>query len=94
LGLAAAAQPELLPQLIADPDVGRFIGLHTSNGYQWFIQERWELLLAWLEITALVAAAGDGLPARAAAAATARKRLRKAAADAGYRLDRLLVRVK
>jgi hypothetical protein len=90
MGFTGVAQAELLPNLFADRDVARFIGLHRSGGYQWFICERWELLLEWLELVALTAAAGDGSLAKAAGAATARQYLLKAAATAGYRLDRLL----
>jgi hypothetical protein len=90
MALAGAEQTELLPQLLADRGVSRFIALHKSGGYQWFIRERWELLLEWLELVSLAAAAGDGLPAATVAAAAARKRLLAAAAVAGYRLDLVL----
>ncbi len=92
MGNTAAKQRETLPLLLADKDAACFIGLHRSGGYQWFIKERWELLLKWFEVTALAAAAGDGLLSKANGAAAARKRLLQAAADAGYRLDLLLAR--
>jgi len=89
MGYSAAAQAELLPNLLADSDVAGFLGLHSSGGFQWFIKERWELLLELLELVSLAAAAGDGIIPERAGAAAAKQLLLRAAADSGYRLDLL-----
>jgi hypothetical protein len=90
LKLPAAGVASQLPELLADADVAKFIGLHKSGGHRWFVKERWELLLAWLELVAVTAAAGDGKPAAAAGAPLARENLERAAVVAGYRFDLLL----
>jgi hypothetical protein len=92
MGLSPLAQAELLPEFFSDRDVARFIGLHPSGGFQWFVKERWQLLLEWLELAAAVLAAGDGLLPDTVKAAAAKKTLCETAAAAGYRLDLLLPR--
>jgi len=90
MAFSAPAQAELLPTLLADRDAAGFLGLHSSGGFQWFIRERWELLLELLALVSLAAAAGDGRTRKDAGTAAAKQRLLKSAAAAGYRLDRLL----
>jgi glycosidase len=72
--------------LFADPGVREFLGCHTYDGREWFIKERFDLLLHHLRICAALAAGGDHVPA-----------LRKTvhyfqavAAQAGYLTDRFL----
>ncbi len=79
----------LLPQLLEDRDISIFIGLHHSGGQTWFVKERWEIMLAWLEFVAEAASAGSSASA-AAVNGEGRRSLAQAAQEAGYRVDRLL----
>jgi hypothetical protein len=80
---------ERLPLLLEDRDVAIFIGLHHSGGHKWFVKERWETMLQWLEFAAEVSSAGD--PAAAETAGDGgRLFLVRAGKEAGYRVDRLL----
>ena len=80
---------ELLPQLLEDRDVSIFIGLHHSGRHTWFVKERWEVMLEWLEFVAEVSSAGK--PGKAETAGNeVRRFLVQAGKEAGYRVDRLL----
>ena len=74
--------------LFTDPLVARFIGLHKSGGFDWFVKERFEILLDWLELTAIVLSPGAG--GKAADIAAVKTALIADARSAGYRLDRML----
>src|SRR6185369_5009468 len=79
----------LLPQLLEDKDVSIFIGLHHSGGHTWFVKERWEIMLEWLEFVAEVSMTGG--PGKVETARNeVRRFLVQAGKEAGYRVDRLL----
>ncbi|NJD90860.1 MAG: alpha-amylase [Geobacter sp.] len=75
--------------LFTDPLAARFVRLHKSGGFDWFVKERFEMLLDWLELTAVVLSTGDRVMAAADIAAV-KKTLSDDARAAGYRLDRML----
>jgi len=96
---ALVIAPELgesqLAELLSDNDVATFIGRHESGGYEWFVKERWDLLVCWLYLAALSVLAGTAK--NGTVTATRRKALLKSAstlagraATAGYRVDRFL----
>jgi len=80
---------ELLPQLLVDKDVKIFIGRHHSGGHTWFVKERWEIMLEWLEFVADVASVGDQGKVESVGDEV-RRTLVRAGKDSGYRVDRLL----
>ena len=57
---------EICRTLFADPAVCAFVGRHESGGSEWFVKERWELLVAWLAQVSLLAGAGEGTAVTAA----------------------------
>ena len=67
---------------LADPDVRAFLGVHEWEGNEWFKKEAFESLLALASGLDLA----DGASRTSPAIAT----LRRAGADAGYRVDRFL----
>jgi glycosidase len=84
-----------LAELLSDSDVATFINRHESGGYEWFVKERWDLLVSWLYLAALTAVAGTAK--NGTVTATRRNALLKSAstlagraATAGYRVDRFL----
>jgi len=85
---------QCLTELLADRDVSAFIGRHWSGCHEWFIKERWEMLVQWLGLAAGVLAAsalvrgGEALPSADLAGECAR--LRAEAETAAYRVDLLL----
>ena len=81
---------ERLPQLLEDRDVAIFIGLHHSGGHTWFVKERWEIMLQWLEFAAEVSLAGDPAGKAESVWDGGRLILVQAGKEAGYRIDRLL----
>jgi hypothetical protein len=91
--LLAGKQAALLKQFLSDKDVTEFIGLHKADGVEWFIKERFEILLLWLEFTAQLSAVGASEKYETSAAAPLVKRLLAAAAHSGYRLDLFLEEV-
>ncbi len=80
------------PGLWHDPDVRWLCGVHDAEGHTWFIRERYEELLWWLALPALLRLAGDTAPNPAAVEELSRSLARafNAADAAGYRVDRLL----
>jgi glycosidase len=89
MNLPEEEQSELLPKLLADRDVAIFIGLHHSGGQTWFVKERWETMLEWLEFVADVAYTGDSAMAERVKS-EGRSFLVRAGEVSGYRVDRLL----
>ena len=95
LSSAPTGREPQLAELLSDNDVATFIGRHESGGYEWFVKERWELLVSWLHFTALAMEAGT---ARGGTVSAARQKalqkyaatLSERAATAGYRVDRFL----
>jgi hypothetical protein len=95
LSLPATERQSVLPALLADRSVGLFIGRHASGDHEWFIKERWELLVQWLALAAQVNGAGSGRtakpltgPGRDLAAAV--DELIARAATAGYQVASIL----
>ena len=78
----------LLPELFKESDVALLIGLHEGNGHEWFIKERFVIMLQWLEFTAHLSAIGNNLNFDVKEVDIFTKLLTAAAEDAGYRLDR------
>jgi glycosidase len=89
MGLSLKEQAALVPELLEDRDAALFIGLHKSGGHTWFVKERWEMMLEWLEFVAMVSSAGEGEKAKPVKN-DGRLLLVKAAKEAGYRTDLLL----
>ncbi|HZV82227.1 MAG TPA: alpha-amylase family glycosyl hydrolase [Geobacteraceae bacterium] len=83
-----------LTELLADRDVSAFIGRHWSGCHEWFIKERWEILVQWLRLTAMVLAATavvrEGEEPPAADLAVECEQLLAEAETAAYRIDLLL----
>lgn len=94
LFLPQKEQAEQLPLLLEAGDVTLFIGLNESDGHEWFVKERWEMMLQWLKLTARVSAVGDGWSFDESAADKDLLHLAASAERAGYRLDRLLEKLK
>lgn len=83
---------EALADLLADRDVALFIGRHWSGCHEWFVKERWEIMVQWLRLTAEVLA-GSSVPSTEGTVPAAAALLSEAE-TAGYRLDLLLSRVE
>jgi hypothetical protein len=81
---------ESLPDLLKDRDVVLFIGLHEGDGHEWFIKERFVIMLLWLEFAARLSAIGNNENFDEKEADRATKLLTAVAESAGYRLDRFL----
>jgi len=58
--------PALAPVLWLDPDVRWVCGVHEAEGHQYLIREKYEELLWWLQMPALLCLAGQAAPSRAA----------------------------
>jgi glycosidase len=85
-------QIALAPVFWLDPDVRWLCGVHEAEGHFYLIRERYEELLWWLLMPALLRLAGEAAPSRAAVEAlsyTVATALNSAEA-AGYRIDALL----
>ncbi len=88
----------LAPELWLDPDVRWLCGVHESEGHFYLIRERYEELLWWLLLPALLNLAGEeGLSGQAAPRRAAVKELSNtvnsvlaSAEAAGYRVNALL----
>ncbi|HUA93769.1 MAG TPA: alpha-amylase family glycosyl hydrolase [Terracidiphilus sp.] len=79
----------LAPSLWLDPDVRWLTGVHAAEGHEYVIRERYEELLWWMQMPALLRLAGEAAPRRSAI-----DELGKSVADAlaaadaaGYRVD-------
>ena len=91
------SQPEqeqvaLSPVLWLDPDVRWLCGVHEAEGHFYLVRERYEELLWWLLMPALLRLAGEAAPSRAAVeelSKTVAAALHSAEA-AGYRVNTLL----
>jgi hypothetical protein len=95
LALSQDDQEEWLEDLMADRNVAAFICRHPSGPHEWFVKERWELLVRWLALTVLVNEAGAAKSGRAPvkmvrAVTKSAECLVKRAAVAGYRVDRFI----
>jgi hypothetical protein len=95
LALPLKDQEEWFEDLLSDRNVAKFICRHSSRTHEWFVKERWELLVEWLALTALVNEAGAAKSGKVPVAR--RKSVRKAAEAlvkrgevAGYRVDLFL----
>ncbi len=85
-------QVALAPPLWLDPDVRWLSGVHESEGHFYLIRERYEELLWWLLMPALLHLAAEPAPSRAAVgalSATVANALNSAEV-AGYRINTLL----
>ena len=93
--LPAGGSPrERLAELLADRDVAGFIGRHWSGSHEWFIKERWELLVQWLGLAARVLAVAPPNEEEPLAGRQLRaQELLLAAETAAYRIDLLLTGV-
>jgi hypothetical protein len=93
----AGDRRERLARLLADRDVALFIGRHWSGSHEWFIKERWEILVQWLRLAAGLLAdtapgtTEDRLPVTAVTPRA--DELLLAAETAAYRIDLLLTGV-
>jgi glycosidase len=85
---------EALARLLADRDVSLFIGRHWSGCHEWFIRERWEIMVTWLGLVASLLAASQPVAKGAKRPPTdfspQRDELLLAAETAAYRADLLL----
>jgi glycosidase len=70
-----------------DAELQRAIGVNEFEGVTWFDRERFERTISWLPLPGITGAAPS--KARLESAQKEVRRLRRAAEDAGYRLDRL-----
>jgi hypothetical protein len=94
--LTEAGREKALRRFVSEPLVARFLLVHRSGAADWFNRERFELLMSWLLLAAMieagtVAAGEKALSAEAAALLQTMTGLVAAAEEAGYRVDRLLV---
>jgi hypothetical protein len=82
----------LAPALWLDPDVRWLCGVHESGGHFYLIRERYEELLWWLLMPALLNLAGEDAPNRLAVRELSNiiEAALASAEDAGYRVDALL----
>ncbi len=88
---AAEQRVALAPALWLDPDVRWLCGVHEAEGHHYLIRERYEELLWWLLMPALLGLAGAPSPSRAAVDALSRRvdAALAAAEAAGYRVETL-----
>jgi hypothetical protein len=82
----------LAPALWLDPDVRWLTGVHEAEGHAYLVRERYEELLWWLLMPALLRLAGEPVLDRAAIARMGRMvdEALASAEEAGYRIDVLL----
>lgn len=85
-----------LTLLFADPGAREFLGCHSYDGREWFVKERFDLLLRHLCVVRefALAAAGTSREETSGVVAALRREvhhLQAVAAEAGYQTDRLLV---
>jgi len=89
------APAAIAPALWLDPDLRWLTGVHEAEGYEYFVRERYEELLWWLQLPSLLRLAGESTPSRATVRAingTIDEAL-TAAEAASYRVDLLLAPV-
>jgi hypothetical protein len=88
----ASLSPLLWPALWLDSDLRWLTGVHSAEGHDYLVRERYEELLWWLLLPSLLRLAGEALPSRAAitAMSTAIHDALAAAESADYRIDLLL----
>jgi glycosidase len=91
-----AFSPALWPALWSDADVRWLCGVHEAEGREYLVRERYEELLWWLQLPALLRLAGENVPSHLAVNRAAVRKMSKAveealadAAAAGYRVDLL-----
>jgi hypothetical protein len=84
--------PAIAPALWLDPDVRWLCGVHEAEGHQYLIREKYEELLWWLQMPALLCFASEAAPSRAAVERLAESvaTALDSAAAAGYRINTLL----
>lgn len=95
LALPADEQEEWLDDLLSDRNVAAFVCRHTSGGHEWFVRERWELLVQWLALAAQVnevgaAKSGKLSALRGKAIGKSVAALVRRGEAAGYRVDLLI----
>ena len=85
-------QVALAPALWLDPDVRWLSGVHEAEGHFYLIRERYEELLWWLLMPALLHLAAEPTPSRAAVDELSKKvaNALDSAESAGYRINALL----
>jgi hypothetical protein len=81
---------ESLADFFKGRDVATFIGLHEGEGHEWFIKERFEIMLQWLVFAARLTAVGNNLNFDKQEADRFTELLTVTAESSGYRLDRFL----
>ncbi|WP_223905505.1 alpha-amylase family glycosyl hydrolase [Geobacter sp. AOG1] len=92
-GAETSTAPEQFRQLFADPTAREFLDCHWSGDAEWFVKERFEILLGWLLLASVVTeggAAPDSLATIVPPLASACQSYYLTAARAGYRTDRFL----
>jgi len=90
--VVAAEEPLALPALLwSDPDVRWLTGVHAAEGHEYLVRERYEEMLWWMQMPALLKLAGEPkLDRKAVDAMGARvESALETAEAAGYRIDRL-----
>jgi hypothetical protein len=89
----------VLESWLADDQIQRVLQLNQFEGAWWFHKESWEALLGWLATAAEIESAADASLTSEARAQRVRAcrnlaaKLVEAAAESGYRLDRLVARI-
>ena len=80
------------PALWHDPDVRWLTGVHKAESHEYLVRERYEELLWWTLMPALLHLAGEAAPKRSAVEKLGKgvEDALEAAAAAGYRIDKLL----
>ncbi len=83
--------PALAPALWLDPDVRWVCGVHQAEGHPYLIREKYEELLWWLQMPALLCLAGEAVPNRAPVEGLGKNvaAALSSAEAAGYRVDTL-----
>ena len=90
--MEVAGKADAFPnQLWQDADVRWLTGVHQAGDYSYFVSEPYEELVWWLQIPALLRLAGETAPRRDVIGKVAESIQEglAAAANAGYRLDKL-----
>ncbi|HEX5773953.1 MAG TPA: hypothetical protein VFY07_06480, partial [Geomobilimonas sp.] len=82
------AEVERFRKLFADPAAREFLDCHWSGDAEWFVKERFEILLGWLLLTTVVTEGGEAAFIPHLVSACQSSYL--TAARAGYRTDRFL----
>lgn len=82
----------IAPALWSDPDIRWLTGVHTADGHDYLVRERYEELLWWMQMPPLLRLAGESAPSRAAVKAMSKtiEDALAAAEAAGCRVDLLL----